>query len=134
MRIPGKTGTPGYAVEVVVLVLVAVAVLVADPAEQRELGGQGIAQAEIGAGRADVALVGADLLADDVRPGPAEVGEVRPAVDRQPALVTVYVGVLIRVDDHRAEAVATFGVGEVTEPVDQIGARGHGHEERKSAG
>src|SRR3546814_8989649 len=65
----------------------------------------------------------------DVRPGPAEVGEVRPAVDRQPALVTVYVGVLIRVDDHRAEAVAPFGVGEVTDPVDQIGARGHGHEE-----
>src|SRR3546814_1096228 len=99
MRIPGKTGTPGYAVEVVVLVLVAVAVLVADPAEQRELGGQGIAQAEIGAGRADVALVGADLLADDVRPGPAEVGEVRPAVDRQPALVTVYV----RSEEHTSE-------------------------------
>src|SRR3546814_10315751 len=89
MRIPGKTATPGYAVEVVVRVLVAVAVLVADPAEQRELGGQGIAQAEIGAGRADVALVGADLLADDVRPGPAEVGEVRPAVDRPPATVPV---------------------------------------------
>src|SRR3546814_2702151 len=118
MRIPGKTGTPGYAVEVVVLVLVAVAVHVADPAEQRALGGQGIAQAEIGAGRADVALAGADLLADDVRPGPAEVGEVRPAVDRQPALVTVYVGVLIPVHAHRAAAVAQLGVGEDTDPVE----------------
>src|SRR3546814_12772150 len=102
MRIPGKTGTPGYAVEVVVLVLVAVAVLVADPAEQRELGGQGIAQVEIGAGRADVALVGADLLAADVRPGLAEVGEVRPAVDRQPALGTVYAGLVSRVTVQRA--------------------------------
>src|SRR3546814_14907818 len=112
MRIPGKTGTPGYAVEVVVLVLVAVAVLVADPAEQRELGGQGIAQAEIGAGRADVALVGADLLADDVRPGQAEVGAVRPAVVRQPVLVNVYGGVLIRIDDHTDAAAQTPGVCE----------------------